>query len=146
MKIESVPVNEIKELCFVRLNPGDDLLEGIRKAVEKSGAQNGVILSGIGSVTSHSFHVVSSSVNPPDNAYVKNNAPADIVNINGFIINGRVHAHIIFSDTTSAYGGHLEEGVTVLTFAILTIAVVDRNFEKWDSAGAIEDLQQCATP
>jgi predicted DNA-binding protein with PD1-like motif len=140
MKIESVPIDEIKELCFVRLNPGDDLLEGIREAVRKSDIQNAVILSGVGSVTSHSFHVVSSPVNPPDNAFVKNSAPADIVNINGFVINGRVHAHIIFSDTKVAYGGHLEEGVTVLTFAILTIAAVNRNFEKWDSVGAIEEL------
>ncbi|GHV46520.1 hypothetical protein AGMMS49546_34680 [Spirochaetia bacterium] len=130
----------IQNLVFLRLNPGDDLLTAIREAVEKNGVRNAVILSGVGSVISHSYHVVASSVNPPRNEFVKGDRPADIVNIDGFIINGRVHAHIIFSDTNIAYGGHLELGVEVLTFAILTLAEVDANFDQWDSVGRIEDL------
>lgn len=62
------------------------------------------------------------------------------MNIDGFIINGRVHAHIIFSDTNIAYGGHLEMGAEVLTFAIVTLAEVDADFDQWDSIGNIEDL------
>ncbi|GHV91773.1 hypothetical protein AGMMS50268_22760 [Spirochaetia bacterium] len=130
----------IQNLVFLRLNPGDDLLTAIREAVEKNGVRNAVILSGVGSVISHSYHVVASSVNPPRNEFVKGDRPADIVNIDGFIINGRVHAHIIFSDTNIAYGGHLELGVEVLTFAILTLAEVDADFDQWDSVGRIEDL------
>jgi predicted DNA-binding protein with PD1-like motif len=130
----------LKNLVFVRLNPGDDLLEGIRKAAAGEGIQNAVILQGVGSVVSHSYHVVSSPVNPPKNEFVKGERPADIVNINGFVINGRVHAHIIFSDTNIAYGGHLEPGVQVLTFAILTLGEVDADFSGWDSVGNIEDF------
>ena len=130
----------IKDLVFVRLNPGDDLLEGIKKAVEKEGVKNAVIVQGVGSVISHSYHVVASSVNPPKNEFIKGDRPADIVNINGYVVNGRVHAHIIFSDINIAYGGHLEPGVEVLTFAILTLAEADADFAKWDSVGNIEDL------
>jgi predicted DNA-binding protein with PD1-like motif len=131
---------DIKDLVFMRFNPGDDLLAAIREGVEKNGIKNAVILSGVGSVISHSYHVVSSSVNPPKNEFIKGERPADIVNIDGFVINGRVHAHIIFSDTNIAYGGHLEPGTEVLTFAILTMAEVDANFDKFDTVGKIEDL------
>jgi predicted DNA-binding protein with PD1-like motif len=135
-----VDKKEIKNLVFMRLNPGDDLLAAIKEGVEKNGISNAVILSGVGSVVSHSYHVVASSVNPPKNEFIKGERPADIVNIDGFVINGRVHAHIIFSDTNIAYGGHLEPGVEVLTFAILTMAEVDANFDKYDTVGRIEDL------
>ncbi|MDR3249306.1 MAG: DNA-binding protein [Treponema sp.] len=131
---------DIKNLIFMRLNPGDDLLAAIKEGVEKNGIKNAVILSGVGSVISHSYHVVASSVNPPKNEFIKGERPADIVNIDGFVINGRVHAHIIFSDTNIAYGGHLESGVEILTFALLTMAEVDANFDKYDSVGKIEDL------
>jgi predicted DNA-binding protein with PD1-like motif len=131
---------QAKNLFFMRFNPGDDLLEKIREAVAKENIKNAVILSGVGSVTSHHFHVVASPVNPPKEDFVKGEKPADIVNINGFVINGRVHAHIIFSDKDIAYGGHLEPGVKVLTFAILTMAETDLDFDKFDSIGDIEEL------
>jgi predicted DNA-binding protein with PD1-like motif len=131
---------DIKNLVFMRFNPGDDLLAAIKEGVEKNGIRNAVILSGVGSVISHSYHVVASSVNPPKNEFIKGDRPADIVNIDGFVINGRVHAHIIFSDTNIAYGGHLESGAEVLTFALITLAEVDANFDKYDSVGKIEDL------
>jgi predicted DNA-binding protein with PD1-like motif len=85
--------------------------------------------------------VVASPVNPPKEDFTRGDKPADIVNINGFIINGRVHAHIIHSDKDIAYGGHLELGVKVLTFAILTLAEVDADFDKWDAIGNIEELR-----
>jgi predicted DNA-binding protein with PD1-like motif len=138
MRVEK---KEPKNLIIMRFNPGDDLLASIKEGVEKNNIANAVILSGVGSVISHSYHVVSSSVNPPKNEFITGERPADIVNINGFVINGRVHAHIIFSDTNIAYGGHLESGVTVLTFAILTMAEMDADFEHYDTVGNIEDLR-----
>ena len=140
MLTERVGMEDIRGFVFIRLNPGDDLLEGIRRAAADREIRNAVILSGLGSVTSHHFHVVASPVNPPREDFTRADKPSDIVNINGFIINGRVHAHIIHSDKDIAFGGHLESGVRVLTFAILTLAEVDRDFESWDRIGAIEEL------
>ena len=137
MKVERMA---LKNLVLVRLNPGDDLLVGIREAVEKNGIRNAVILSGVGSVVSHHFHVVASSVNPPMESYIAGEAPADIVNINGYVINGRVHAHITYTDKNVAYGGHLELGSKILTFSAISMAEVDTDFDKWDSIGRIEDL------
>jgi len=107
---------------YLRLNPGDDLLRSLEQAVADSGIRNGAILAGIGSLTSYHFHVVSSTELPPDNAFERGEGAFDVLNVNGFIFDGRVHAHITFSNTEVAMGGHLEEGCRVLTFAILTIA------------------------
>jgi predicted DNA-binding protein with PD1-like motif len=137
MKVEKVP---FKDAVLVRLNPGDDLLVKIREAVKEHDIKNAVILAGVGSVISHHFHVVASTSNPPKEYFSKGEAAADIVNINGMIINGRVHAHITFSNEKVAYGGHLELGCEVLTFSVIVLAEMDTNFEKWDGIGALEEL------
>ena len=44
--------------------------------------------------------------------------------MNGYIIDGRAHPHITFSDEEKAFGGHLEPGTQVFTFAVVTIGVL----------------------
>ena len=106
---------------MIRLDPGQDLLQGIRDAVAESGITHGAILAGVGSLSAYHFHVVSTPVMPPDNAFVKGEGAYDILTVTGAILDGRVHAHVTFSDTEIAMGGHLEDGCTVLTFAMSTI-------------------------
>lgn len=137
MRVERVPFNNA---VLVRLNPGDDILVKLREAVEQNNVQNAVILAGVGSVISHHYHVVASTTNPPKEYFTQAEAAADIVNVNGVVINGRVHAHIVFSNDKVAYGGHLELGCEVLTFSVIVLAEMDTDFDKWDSIGAIEDL------
>ena len=131
----------IKNLVFIRLNPGDDLLASLEEAAKKHNIKNAVILSGIGSARSHHFHVVGTRENPPRNDFCRGEKASDIVNVSGFIIEGRVHAHIVHSDTEIAFGGHLEGGVEVLTFAIITLAEVEYDFTGFDSIGDIEELR-----
>jgi hypothetical protein len=106
---------------LVRLDPGQDLLAGIQQAVADTGISHGAILAGVGSLSAYHFHVVSTPVMPPENAFVKGEGAYDILTVTGAILDGRVHAHVTFSDTEVAMGGHLEPGCTVLTFAMLTI-------------------------
>jgi predicted DNA-binding protein with PD1-like motif len=123
MRIES---GMIKRLHVVHLNPGDDVLLGLRAAVAAKNIRHGIILGAIGSVTSYHYHVVASPDLPPAELYPKGAGVAyDIANMAGFIFNGRVHCHIIFSDERIAFGGHLEEGCRVLTFNVVPIAEVD---------------------
>jgi len=134
--------SQIKNLIFIRLNPNDDILLSLREAVEKNNIKNAVILSGFGSVNTHHYHVVSTRVNPPVDLFVKGEKASDIINVNGCIINGRVHAHITHSDKDIAFGGHLELGVHVLTFLTIILGEVDYDFNKFDSIGNIEELRQ----
>jgi predicted DNA-binding protein with PD1-like motif len=130
----------LKNLIIIRLNPGDDILYALREAAEKHRIKNAAILSGAGSAKSHHFHVVASRVNPPKEDFTKAEKASDIINISGFIINGRVHAHITHSDKDIAFGGHLEPGVEVLTFAVITLAEFDYDLNQFDHIGTIEEL------
>ena len=53
--------------------------------------------------------------------------PADIISMNGYVINGRVHPHITMARPEGAFGGHLEPGTTVYTFAVVTLGVLEDN-------------------
>jgi predicted DNA-binding protein with PD1-like motif len=132
----------VKNLIFVRLNPGDDILASLTEAAEKNNIKNAMILCGFGSVRTHHYHVVNSRENPPENSFTKANRASDIIDINGCIINGRVHAHITHSDTNVAFGGHLESGVHVLTFLCVALAEVDYDFSNFDTVGNIEELRR----
>lgn len=133
--VYAVP-SQFSTVTIVRLKYRTDILKGLREAVENYGIKNAVILSGIGSVTGYHIHVVDNSTFPTRNLFVQNpEAPADIVNINGYIIDGRVHAHITLADENKAFGGHLEEGTTVFTFAIITLGILqDSNLKRVDDS------------
>lgn len=122
MRIES---GSIKRVHIVHLNPGDDILLSLREAVRQKEIRHGLIMGAIGSVTAHHFHVVSTVDLPPEDIYIKRKGAYDIANMTGFIFDGRVHCHIIFSDDKIAFGGHLEEGCKVLTFNVVPIAELD---------------------
>jgi len=127
----STKINEVK---IIRFDPDMDLLLELRKYVSENKIKNAVILNGIGSSKSYSYHVVASPDLPPKEMYPKEEKPLDIISIQGFILDGRVHAHIIFSDEKISFGGHLEEGVKLLTFAIITLGIVGDTVDisKWD--------------
>ena len=52
-------------------------------------------------------------------------APADLISMNGYVIEGKIHAHMTLATPDHAFGGHLEPGTSVFTFAIVTIGVLN---------------------
>ena len=127
-------VTEIKRVIMVRINPGDDILLGLRQAVKEHAIRNAAILTGFGSVRHSHFHVVMSNDLPPAESYPKSEQPLDVVAMGGLIIDGRVHAHIDFSDERNGFGGHLEEGCLALTFTVVALADLgDVNLSHWDT-------------
>src|SRR5260370_29591475 len=102
-----------------------DRLAGIEKIVKQEKIRNAVILSGAGGVRGYQIHQVSNRDFPSKNMFVKNpTEPADVISMNGYIINGRIHAHITLATPDRAFGGHLEPGPTVFTFGIVTLCVM----------------------
>lgn len=115
---------QFDRVLVLRFKYQTDLLAGLERMVKDCKIRNAVILSGIGSVKGYHYHTVSNGTFPSKNVFVKNpTGPADIAGMNGYVIDGRVHAHITFSDPDKAFGGHLEPGTTVFTFAIVTVGV-----------------------
>jgi hypothetical protein len=140
MLVEKAP---IKNLWCIRLNSGDEVLESLSQAVKENGIKNAFIIAGTGSTMNHHFHVVVAPKLPPGDVFTKDEGKAsDVININGFIMNGRVHAHITHSDKDIAYGGHLEDGVKVLTFMSITLAEVDLDLEHWDTMGSLGTIEE----
>jgi uncharacterized protein len=94
--------------------------------VKQEKIRNAVILAGAGSVTGYQVHQVSNRTFPSKNTFVKDpTAPADLIGMNGYIINGKIHAHMTLANPDKAFGGHLEPGTIVFTFAIVTVGVLD---------------------
>jgi predicted DNA-binding protein with PD1-like motif len=113
-------------IVVLRFKYKTDLLAGMEKMVKQEHIQNGVILSGVGSMRGYHVHQVSNRTMPSQNTFEENPLqPADLVTMNGYVINGRIHAHITLGTPDRAIAGHLEPGNEVFTFAIVTIGVMN---------------------
>src|ERR1035438_3500412 len=101
------------------------MLAGLEKMVKQQKISNAIILSGMGSVRGYHVHQVSNRTFPSKNMFVKNpTAAADLIGMNGYIMDGKINAHVTLANPEKAFGGHLEPGTTVFTFAIVTIGVL----------------------
>ena len=104
----------ISRIVVMRMKYQSDLLHGIEQMVKQEHIRNGVILSGIGSLRGYKVHSVSSRDLPPTDTYVTNpKAPANLNGMNGYIVDGAIHAHVTMAvnggkDTVS---GHLGAGL-----------------------------------
>ena len=117
---------QFDHILVLRFKYNTDLLAGIQKMVKEQNIKNAVILAGAGSVRGYQVHQVSNRDFPSKNMFVKNpTEPADVISMNGYIINGKIHAHMTMATPDKALGGHLEPGTTVFTFAIVTIGVMN---------------------
>lgn len=115
-----------ERVVILRFKFDADLLAGIEKMVKQEKIRNAVILSAAGSVKGYQVHQVSNRTFPSKNVFVKNPAaPADLIGMNGYVIDGKIHAHITLANPEKAFGGHLEPGTSVFTFAIVTLGVLD---------------------
>ena len=123
LEIRNVTTN-FERIEIVRMKPGTDMLDGLNLAIKESKIKNAVILAGVGSVTDYHYHVVSDKNLPPAEEFPKASVAMDLVSVQGYILNGRVHAHIALSDENSVVGGHLEKGTMALTFFIITIGIL----------------------
>ena len=113
-------------IVVVRFKYRADLLAGLQQMAKQEHIQNGVILSALGSVRGYQIHQVSNRTMPSQDTFVKNpTQPADLVSMNGYVINGRIHAHVTLATPDRTMAGHLEPETEVFTFAVVTIGVMN---------------------
>ena len=116
---------QFDRVVILRFKFDTELLAGLQKMVKQEKISNAIILSGMGSVRGYQVHQVSNRTLPSKNIFVKNpTEPADILGMSGFIANGIVHPHITLATPDRAFGGHLEPGTNVFTFAVVTLGVL----------------------
>ena len=116
---------KFERVVILRFKYDTDLLAGLERMVKEQKIRNAVILAAVGSVRGYHIHQVSNRTLPSKNIFVKDpEAPADIAGMNGYVLDGVLHPHITLADQNHAFGGHLEPGTTVFTFAIVTLGVL----------------------
>ena len=121
-------------IVVIRIKNGADLLKGMMKVVQEQKIQNGVILAGIGSLRGYEVHQISNRNLPTQDTFEKDPMqPADLVSMNGYIIDGRIHAHVTLGTPDHVIAGHLEENTEVYTYAMVTVGVMsDTNLARID--------------
>jgi len=116
---------QFERILVLRFKYETDLLAGMENMVQKHHIRNAVILSGIGSVKGYQLHVVSNRTFPSKNIFIRDpTSPADLISMNGYVIEGRLHAHMTLANADNAFGGHLEPDTKVFTFAVVTLGVL----------------------
>jgi predicted DNA-binding protein with PD1-like motif len=127
-------VGHFDRIVVIRLKYKANLLDGMNQVIKQQHIQNGVILSAVGSLRGYEIHTVSNRDLPSEDTFVKNpTQPADLVSMNGYVINGRIHAHMTIATPDRVIAGHVEQGNEVFTFAVVTIGVMnDTNLDKID--------------
>jgi len=112
-------------VAILRFKYQIDLLAGMEKIVKEQHIRNAVILSAIGSVRNYQVHTVSNRTLPSKDTFtIDPTAPADIIGMNGYVMDGRIHAHMTLANPEKAFGGHLEPGTNVFTFVAVTMGVL----------------------
>ena len=113
-------------IVVLRFKYKSDLLAGLENMVQQEHIRNGVILAAMGSVRGYQVHQVSNRTFPSRDTFTKNpTGPADLVSMNGYVMNGRIHAHVTLGTPDRTIAGHLEPGTQVFTFVIVTIGVMN---------------------
>ena len=126
---------KINRVVAVRLSPGEDLLEGLAEACKKHNLNNGLILSGIGSLR------LARLFNPmplPDRKIgygygspLELVGPIELLAATGMICQGDkgetlFHIHLSVSDQNGGgWGGHLIEGNRVLITADFLLGEIE---------------------
>src|SRR5271157_1565825 len=95
---------KFERIVTLRFKYQTDLLAGMEKMVKEQKIKNAVILSAFGSVRNYSIHQVSNRTFPSKDTYVQDpTAPADLIGMNGYIINGQIHAHMTLANPNGAF-------------------------------------------
>ena len=101
----------------IRLKRGEDLLDTIKRICKDKNIQSGVVLSGVGCIS-------SGRVRDASGVRIREIAEhCEIVSLNGTVSAARCHVHIALSkEDLSTIGGHLCAGCIVNTTCELVIA------------------------
>ena len=124
---------QFTRIVVIRVKSGADLLAGIEAQVKDQKIDNAVILAGIGSLRGYHVHQVNNRTFPTQNIFTDEpKTPADLVGMNGYVVDGKVHAHMTLGTGAKAIAGHLEPGTEVFTYAIVTVGVLDTDLKGVD--------------
>ena len=109
-------------VIIVSLGYGDLLLENLRQVAREANIHTGVLMTGLGSLTRGRIHWVVTNTMPPKDRFIDLEGPLEVVGFSGIIAGYEPHIHIgLMEADGTCYGGHLEEGCSILTLSEISI-------------------------
>lgn len=110
------------EVVTIGLEPGEKLLESVRKAIEEHDIRNGVVVSGVATTKSCRMHHIEGSDFPPEDTFYSVDKPLEVGSISGVIADGEPHLHISAGHKQDrCWVGHLEDDTVVCYLAEICI-------------------------
>ena len=119
--MEAMKCGLTSEMILVRLDPGERLLEGLRDVIRAEGIRQGLVVSGIGTLSDCRLHQAIAGY-PPNlmtrhQEYLELKGSYEIASIQGIIADGEPHLHITVCEGSQTIAGHLEDGCVVMGVA-----------------------------
>jgi hypothetical protein len=110
------------EVIAIGIQPGEMLLESIRRACKDRDIRNGAVVSGIGTLKTCHLHYIRRTEFPPADEFYTLEKPLELLSVSGIIADGDPHLHVVVScGREEVYAGHLEEKSEVLYLAEIAI-------------------------
>ena len=81
--------------------------------MNRLGVKNAVLVSAIGSMRKIVFHVITETTDKSVDKFITIEEAIEVGAMQGLILNGEPHIHIICSGPKDTYVGHLEDGCEV---------------------------------
>lgn len=111
---------------LIRLDTGDMLLETIEQVIAEVGIRDGVVVSGIGTLSDTRIHMVTTTTYPAVEIYPEwKDVPMELSSVSGIIADGVPHLHMVFSNPEKTCSGHLEHGCRTLYLCEIVIEIFD---------------------
>lgn len=107
---------------IIRLDAGDLLLESIGQVIREADIRDGVVVSGIGTLSDARIHMVTTTSFPAVELFREwKDVPLELSSLSGIIADYMPHLHMVFSDVHKTYSGHLEPGCQTLYLCEIVI-------------------------
>ena len=100
----------LSRMHILRVDPGEDVLESVRRFLKEAGIQQAVVVGGYGTLAAYHLHWVMHNRIPTDNHFEQGEGGIELLSMNGLVVDGEPHIHITLSTPEGAFGGHLEPG------------------------------------
>ena len=123
--MQAFSVGQLQDIFYLRIDPGDLLLESLQQFLENKKIRDAIILSGLGSLSICNIHTVEGHGNhPSENRFIHIEGAIEILSLTGLIINYEPHLHISLFHNNITIGGHVEKECQIFTMAEISLGII----------------------
>lgn len=115
----------VKQVHILRIDPGEDVLESVKRFLEEADIRQAVVLGGYGTLAAYHLHWVTHNRIPIDNLFRRGEGGMELLSMNGLVVEGEPHIHMTLSMPDGAFGGHLEPGCVAYVLCEIFFAEIE---------------------